>query len=120
MVITSHHIGAHYPSVTSNERITRSPSGASDLDHTDIPQYEIRVKGHLGHRWAAWFDGLSVTALDDGTAVISGPVVDQAALHGLLHKLRDVGIPLISLTQLLRDAAVSTVAPPAPRTPEGN
>ena len=102
MVITIHHIGAHCPSVTSNDRIT--PSGASDLDHTDIPQYEIRVKGHLGHRWAAWFDGLSLAALDDGTTVISGPVVDQAALHGLLHKLRDVGIPLVSLTLLPPDA----------------
>ena len=104
MVITTHHIGAHCPSVTNDDGITRSPSGASDADHTDIPQYEIRVKGHLGHRWAAWFDGLSLTALDDGTTVISGPVVDQAALHGLLHKLRDVGVPLISLTQLLPDA----------------
>ena len=119
-MITTHHIGAHCPSVINDDGITRSPSGALDADHTDIPQYEIRVKGHLGHRWAAWFDGLSLSARDDGTTVISGPVVDQAALHGLLHKLRDVGIPLISLTQLLNDAPASTVAPPAPRTPEGN
>ena len=120
MVITSHHIGAHRPSVTTDHRSANDAGAASADDHTDIPQYEIRVKGHLGHRWAAWFDGLSLTALDDGTTVISGPVVDQAALHGLLHKLRDVGIPLISLTQLLPDAPASTVAPPAPRTPEGN
>ena len=101
MVITTHHIGAHCPSVTS--RRPHPPARRVALriaDHTDIPQYEIRVKGHLGPRWAAWFDGLSLTALDDGTTVISGPVVDQAALHGLLHKLRDVGIPLISLTLL--------------------
>ena len=64
----------------------------------------IRVQGHLGHRWATWFDGLSLTALHDGTTAISGPVVDQAALHGLLHKLRDVGIPLVSLTLLPPDA----------------
>lgn len=121
MVITTHQIGAQCRGVTDDECITRSPSGASGADHTDIPQYEIRVKGHLGHRWAAWFDGLSLRALDDGTTVISGPVVDQAALHGLLHKLRDVGIPLISLTPLPQDAhAPSLVAPPAPRTPEGN
>ena len=63
-------------------------------------QYEIRVDGHLGTRWAAWFDGLSVTPEDDGTTVLRGSVVDQAALHGLLQKLRDVGIPLISLTQV--------------------
>ena len=61
-------------------------------------QYEIRVDGHLGARWAAWFDGLSITTGDDGTTVLSGPVVDQAALHGLLQRLRDIGIPLISLT----------------------
>ena len=119
-MITSHHIGAHCPSVTTDHRSANDAGAASAADQTDIPQYEIRVKGHLGHRWAAWFDGLSLTALDDGTTVISGPVVDQAALHGLLHKLRDVGIPLISLTQLLPDAPASTVAPPAPRTPEGN
>ena len=63
-------------------------------------QYEIRVEGHLGDRWAAWFDGLSITSEEDGTTVLRGPVVDQAALHGLLQKLRDVGIPLISLTPI--------------------
>jgi hypothetical protein len=107
--------------VINDDGIIRSSSGASAADHIDIPQYEIRVKGHLGHRWAAWFDGLSLTALDDGTTVISGSVVDQAALHGLLHKLRDVGIPLVSLILLPPDApAASTAAPPAPRNPEGN
>ncbi len=68
-------------------------------------QYEIRVEGHLETRWAAWFDGLSVTRADDGTTVLRGSVVDQAALHGLLQKLRDVGIPLISLMQVPSDRA---------------
>jgi hypothetical protein len=63
-------------------------------------QYEIRVSGHLEAHWQAWFDGLSVTTADDGTTVLRGAIVDQAALHGLLHKLRDIGVPLISLTQL--------------------
>ncbi len=72
-------------------------------------QYEIRVDGHLGTRWAAWFDGLAITSERDGTTVLRGPVVDQAALHGLLQKLRDVGIPLISLMQV-----------PSDETPEGN
>ena len=63
-------------------------------------QYEIRVTGHLNSRWAAWFDGLSLTPADDGTTVIRGPIVDQAALHGVLQKLRDLGVPLISVTQL--------------------
>lgn len=60
--------------------------------------YDIRVKGHLEARWAAWFDGLALINEDDGTTTITGQVADQAALHGLLQKLRDVGIPLISVT----------------------
>jgi hypothetical protein len=63
-------------------------------------QYEIRVAGHLSSRWEAWFDGLTLTRADDGTTVIRGPIVDQAALHGVLQKLRDLGVPLISMTQL--------------------
>lgn len=64
--------------------------------------YEIRVKGHLGNRWAAWFDGLTLTRASDGTTVIHGPVVDQAALYGLLQKTRDTGLPLISVRQITR------------------
>ena len=60
-------------------------------------QYEIVVDGHLGARWAAWFEGFTITREPDRTTVLRGDVVDQAALHGLLQKLRDVGIPLISL-----------------------
>lgn len=72
-------------------------------DHQASPviasgRYEIRVKGHLAARWAAWFDGMSLTQQDDGTTVISGPVTDQAALHGLLRKLSDIGLPLVSVT----------------------
>ncbi len=66
---------------------------------SEATEYEIRVKGHLDARWSAWFDGLSLTINSDGTTAISGPVADQAALHGLLQKLRDVGMPLISITQ---------------------
>ena len=65
-----------------------------------LVQYEIRVEGHLSARWEAWFDGLSLTRADDGTTVIRGPLVDQAALHGVLQKLRDIGVPLVSLSQL--------------------
>lgn len=61
-------------------------------------QYEIRLKGHLGTRWAAWFDGLSIAHGTDGTTTIHGQVADQAALHGLLQKVRDLGLPLISVT----------------------
>ena len=55
-------------------------------------RYEIRLKGHLDSRWAAWFDGLSLTNENDGTTIIHGPVADQAALHGLLQKVRDIGL----------------------------
>jgi hypothetical protein len=59
--------------------------------------YEIRLQGHLDARWATWFDGLDLTNESDGTTVISGPVADQAALHGLLQKVRDTGLPLLSI-----------------------
>lgn len=61
-------------------------------------QYAIRVAGHLDQRWANRFDGLTLTRQDDGTTVLDGPVVDQAALHGLLQKIRDLGLPLLSVT----------------------
>ena len=63
-------------------------------------RYEIRVKGHLGPRWAARFDGMTLSRDGDGTTVIHGPVVDQAALHGLLARVRDLGIPLLSVTKV--------------------
>ncbi len=75
---------------------------ASTADHTGVLPYEIRVKGHLDARWSAWFDGMSLTNDSDGTTLIHGPVVDQAALHGLLQKLRDVGLPLVSVIQARR------------------
>lgn len=63
-------------------------------------QYEIRIQGHLSSRWSDWFDGFSVRTEADGTTVLTGTVVDQAALHGVLHRLRDVGIPLVSLVKI--------------------
>ncbi|MGS0687780.1 hypothetical protein ACVBEQ_21920 [Nakamurella sp. GG22] len=62
-------------------------------------RYEIRLEGHLVSRWTTWFDGLTVTNDRDGITVISGDVADQSALHGLLQKVRDVGLPLISVTR---------------------
>jgi hypothetical protein len=79
--------------------------------HHDAERYEIRLRGHLDSRWAAWFDGLSLTTDNDGTTVVSGPVADQAALHGLLQKVRDVGLPLVSVVQVRPDPSdVTTVA----------
>jgi hypothetical protein len=58
--------------------------------------YQIRITGHLGSHWTDWFDGLAITLEDNGDTLLTGPVVDQAALHGLLRKVRDLGMPLIS------------------------
>ncbi|MGH2869886.1 MAG: hypothetical protein ACRDNK_20250 [Solirubrobacteraceae bacterium] len=71
-------------------------------------RYEIRVRGHLAPRWAAWFDGMTLNAQDDGTTVIHGTVADQSALHGLLRKLSDIGVPLISVTQTAPDKPTTT------------
>jgi hypothetical protein len=66
-------------------------------------QYEIRLRGHLAGRWSDWFDGLVLTREDDGTTLLQGSVVDQAALHGLLQKVRDTGLPLVSVTPVEPD-----------------
>ena len=62
--------------------------------------YEIRVAGHLSPQWADWFEGLTIMLEDDGNTLLSGPVADQAALHGLLKKVRDLGLPLLSVNQV--------------------
>ena len=65
--------------------------------------YEIRLAGHLPARWSAWFEGLAMTTEPDGTTRLSGPLVDQAALHGLLKKVRDLGMPLVSVNRVQID-----------------
>lgn len=71
---------------------------------TDQPNepgwYEIRLQGHLEPRWSTWFDGMSLTPETGGTTVLNGHVMDQAALHGLLARIRDLGLPLVSVTQV--------------------
>ena len=71
--------------------------------------YEIRIKGHLDSQWTDWFEGLTITLEEDGDTLLAGPVVDQAALHGLLKKVRDLGMPLVSVCPLEH----------GPRTPLG-
>ena len=76
--------------------------------------YEIRLTGHLDQRWAAWFDGLSLTHETDGTTVLLGQVVDQAALHGLLQKARDLGLPLVSVARVEPGPRAAAAAPELP------
>jgi len=64
--------------------------------------YQIRVRGHLGSQWTDWFGGLTVTLEENGETLLSGPVVDQAALHGLLRKVRDLGMPLVSVVRMVQ------------------
>jgi hypothetical protein len=69
-------------------------------DHHKPEHYEIRLKGHLNDRWVEWFDGMTITREENGETLISGPVVDQAALHGVLKRVRDLGLPLLSVIQV--------------------
>ena len=71
-----------------------------DSSPANAPYYEIRLKGHLEARWAKWFNGLAITLEENGHTLLSGPVADQAALHGLLRKVRDVGLPLLSVNSV--------------------
>ena len=90
-------------------------SAATDRPH-DHGWYEIRLSGRLEPQWSAWFDGLSVTAGADGTTTLRGPVVDQAALHGLLQRLRDLGLPLISVAPVALTAQPDSDDPQADST----
>ncbi|HJX42406.1 MAG TPA: hypothetical protein VJ352_01925 [Geodermatophilus sp.] len=78
-------------------------AGNRHIGLSDAGRYEIRIGGRIGPRWAPWFDGMSLTAADDGTTVLSGPVADQAALHGVLTRIRDLGLALVSVTRLDAD-----------------
>ncbi len=73
--------------------------------------YNIRVKGHLDGRWSEWFDGLKIINSENGVAVLSGEIVDQAALHGVLVKVRDLGLPLISVTSVDPDQQEPAIGP---------
>ena len=76
---------------------------------TGQPQvYQIRIKGHLGHQWTDWFDGLSIQLTDDGETILTGPLADQAALHGVLKKVRDLALPLVSVSSMKSSQEDST------------
>lgn len=71
----------------------------SSVDSSQPAIYQIRIEGHLGHQWTDWFEGLTITLEEDGDSLLTGPVVDQAALYRLLKKVRDLGMPLISVNR---------------------
>jgi hypothetical protein len=85
----------------------------SSTEASQFGQYEIRIKGHLDKQWADWFGGLTVTLKEDGDTLLTGPVIDQAALYGLLRKVSDLGMPLLSVNPVKPD---ETDAPDAKQT----
>ena len=72
----------------------------SNADTGEAVVYQIRIKGHLGCQWTEWFGGLTISLAENGDTLLTGPVVDQAALHGLLRKVRDLGVPLLSVNRV--------------------
>jgi len=77
-----------------------SETHALTEEHCESGLYEIRIRGHLDDRWADWFGGLTITLEENGDTLLTGPVADQAALHGLLRRVRDLGVPLLSVMRL--------------------
>lgn len=82
-----------------------SGTDRSTEDYDQPGLYEIRIRGHLVEQWANWFDGLTITLAENGDTLLTGRVVDQAALYGLLRKVRDLGIPLLSVNCVESDQA---------------
>jgi hypothetical protein len=83
----------------------------------DSGSYEIRLSGRLDARWAAWFDGMTVSADNDGSTVISGHIADQAALHGVLQRARDLGLPLVSVIRIEAEGSPHRAIEPRSASP---
>ena len=95
----------------------RTTDGSPDR-RGELQRYELRVQGHLDARWADRLEGLAFTHEVDGTTTLTGPLVDQAALHGLLARIRDLGLPLVSLRRVCPDSPGSEIKAPKPVKPE--
>ena len=91
-----------------------TPNPETDPDRPMV--YHIRIKGQLGPRWSEWFEGLEITPDDNGNTLLTGPVIDQAALHGLLRRVRDLGLPLLSVMRadLTHDVSPEIRSPSEP------
>ena len=93
----THHPGSYLAGIETQGAAVNHPTHPRTGDW-----YEIRIQGRLDQRWTSWFEGMSLVTRTDGTTVLTGRVADQAALHGLLHKLRDLGLPLLSVARTRR------------------
>ena len=98
------------PSLPWNRRMSNKRNPIIDPIQTIV--YEIRLKGHLSHQWTEWFEGLTITLEEDGNTLLTGPVIDQAALHGLLKKVRDLGMPLLSVNRVKPSQADASIVKP--------
>jgi len=93
--------GKCIPTKQPQDRYRATSHNPNPLPDASQPKvYQIRIKGHLGPRWTDWFEDLVITPEDNGDTLLTGPVVDQAALHGLLRKVRDLGLPLLSIVRV--------------------
>jgi hypothetical protein len=81
--------------------MSKENNSAFDPGHPAI--YQVRIQGHLSRQWIGWFGGMAITLEENGDTLLTGPVVDQAALHGLLKKVRDLGMPLLSVISVKHD-----------------
>jgi hypothetical protein len=116
--MSAHHIGSYLAVISKVRQARRSTMRDTSAGHPhDRGRYEIRLRGHLSSRWAARFDGMTLITRADGTTLIEGPVADQAALHGLLGALRDLGLPLISVTHV-DDPSIQEGGPLDDRRPD--
>jgi hypothetical protein len=95
-----------YRGKVTRHSMSETHAATEDQDETGL--YEIRLRGHLDVRWAARFEGLTLTLEDNGDTLLTGPVVDQAALHGVLRKVRDLALPLVSVTRVSSGQAAAS------------
>lgn len=87
--------------MTGHKRGRNTPDDTNrQSEKAQLMIYQIRIKGHLDHKWADWFEGFTITPLNNGETLLAGPVLDQAMLHSLLRKVRDANLPLIAISGL--------------------